>query len=157
MNHYYLLVDVGCLLIPLVASFYAPYPFYKQWLRFLKGASVVALFFLIWDEVFTRLGIWGFNPHYLLDWYIGHLPLEEVLFFYCIPFACVFTYFALRYLVKKNPLTRLHRLITSFLIVISLLFVFLSKGRLYPLVTEYFLAYFFCGAIFEKEICHGFI
>ena len=47
------------------------------------------------------MGIWGFNPQYLSGIYISNLPLEEVLFFFCIPFSCTFTYFALQYFFGK--------------------------------------------------------
>ena len=51
--------------------------------------------FIPWDVIFTINGIWGFNPDYFLNTKILSLPLEEWLFFICIPFACVFTHYAL--------------------------------------------------------------
>ena len=76
-----------------------------------------AIPFLIWDEYFTRLGIWGFNPDYLTGIYIGTLPLEEVLFFVCIPYACLFTYFALNHLISRDLLWQSHEIISSILTV----------------------------------------
>lgn len=150
-HYYYLLVDIGCLFIPLLFSFYPRHAFYKHWGRFFKVASAVALFFLIWDEIFTRLGVWGFNEDYLLGFRIGHLPLEELLFFYCIPFACVFTHFALRFLVKSNPLSFLEPYLSRFIISISVVFIILSKGRLYPLFTGIFALLFFVWCYWKKQ------
>jgi lycopene cyclase domain-containing protein len=50
---------------------------------------------------FTTLKVWGFNARYLLGLYVYNLPLEEILFFICIPFCCLFTYHAVT-LVKKS-------------------------------------------------------
>ena len=101
-NYLYLLIDLLCIAFPLIASFYRKAPFYKKW----KYASIAillpAVLFILWDELFTAMGIWGFNPNYVTGFGIGSLPIEEILFFICIPYACVFTYFALKYFIKKD-------------------------------------------------------
>lgn len=60
--------------------------------------------FIPWDVIFTINGIWGFNPDYFLNTKILSLPLEEWLFFICIPFACVFTHYALLLYFPKMKL-----------------------------------------------------
>ena len=90
----YLIIDLACVFIPLIASFYPKHPFYKHWLSFFKANIIITILFLIWDYAFTAMGVWGFNSEYLTGIFLGNLPLEEVLFFICIPFCCVFSYFA---------------------------------------------------------------
>jgi len=51
--------------------------------------------FIPWDVIFTLHEIWGFNDTYFLGLKLFSLPIEEWLFFICIPFACVFTHYAL--------------------------------------------------------------
>lgn len=46
----------------------------------------------MWDAIFTAKGIWGFNDKYVTGVTIFNLPVEEVMFFICIPFSCIFTY-----------------------------------------------------------------
>lgn len=93
MEHYtYLLIDLFTILIPFVFSFHPKLQFYKKWKVFFPGMSIVALIFLLWDEYFTAMGVWGFTPRYIMEIYLWDLPLEEILFFICIPYACVFTY-----------------------------------------------------------------
>ena len=75
---------------PFALSFDQKVAFYKEWRFVFLAALTVAVPFLIWDELFTQWGVWGFNPDYLLKVYLGHLPLEEVLFFVVIPYNFIF-------------------------------------------------------------------
>ncbi len=95
MKFTYLLINFLTVLIPFIYSFHPKIKFYKQWKSFLMAAVVVALIFISWDAYFTARGVWNFNPKYLIGLNIFGLPIEEILFFICIPFACVFTYFCL--------------------------------------------------------------
>ena len=134
-SYTYLLVNLSCIAIPLIASFYPKHPFYKDWSAFLKGNILTATLFIAWDAMFTQMGIWGFNKHYLIGFQIGNLPLEEILFFICIPFACVFSYFALKHLIKQNPLEKIQHSITRVLIVVFLLLAIFNYNKLYTSVT----------------------
>ncbi|UBM58896.1 lycopene cyclase domain-containing protein [Marinilongibacter aquaticus] len=107
MRHYlYLLIDLGCILVPFLFSFYRPRAFYKEWKCFFPANLFVAILFVFWDVHFTQIGVWGFNPDYLSGLYLFNLPVEEVLFFICIPYACTFTFFALNYIFPKNALAK---------------------------------------------------
>ena len=97
MNQYlYLILDLGSLSIPFLFSFHPKLAFNKMWPKLAKGLLVMMLFFIPWDVWFTASGYWGFNPDYLIGIDILGLPLEEWLFFICIPYACIFTHYALQ-------------------------------------------------------------
>jgi len=117
MKYTYLLINLGCILIPFLASFYPKFPFYKHWRSFFKANLLVALIFIIWDSYFVELGIWGFNPKYLTGVTLFNLPLEEILFFICIPYCCVFSFYALNILVKSDPLRRIAPYLTGGLFI----------------------------------------
>lgn len=57
--------------------------------------------FIPWDIIFTNNGFWGFNNIYISGFKLLNLPIEEWLFFICIPYACMFTHYSLRYFYPK--------------------------------------------------------
>lgn len=59
---------------------------------FLPAIAIVSFVFVIWDILFTRLGIWLFDKNYHLGVYVFNLPLEEYLWFLVIPFCGMFVY-----------------------------------------------------------------
>ena len=141
MDQYlYLFIDLACISIPFVASFHPKLNFYKEWKAYFPAMILVALFFLLWDEWFTRAGIWGFNDQYITGIKAGQLPLEEILFFICIPYACVFTYFSVKKLWINFPLKGQKQPIGFALLVFSFLVAALYFNKLYTFITFLLLA-----------------
>ena len=102
--HYlYLTVDLAVLAIPLALSFDRKVRFVRFWPALFPAIAVMMALFIPWDVAFTEQGVWGFNPAYLSGVWIAGIPLEEWLFFLCIPYACVFTYESLKHYVPNPP------------------------------------------------------
>lgn len=101
MWHLYLLLDLASLSIPFLFSFHPKIQFYKLWKYFFPAVIIMMMIFVTWDIIFTHLGYWGFNETYLSGYEIGNLPLEEWLFFICIPYACIFTIYSFKNLLPK--------------------------------------------------------
>jgi len=133
--HTYLLVNLLSISIPFIASFDKRLNFYKQWKYFIPGMILTLIFFVGWDIWFTHIGIWGFNERYLTGINIVNLPLEEWLFFIAIPYACVFTYDALNYLIKKDYFGKAAGWISWILLIILLLVGLLNLDKLYTSIT----------------------
>nr|WP_319400261.1 lycopene cyclase domain-containing protein [uncultured Carboxylicivirga sp.] len=134
-NFTYLIIDLGCIFIPFIASFYSKKPFYKELKFFIPANIFVGLLFVVWDHFFTKAGVWGFNSDYLTGLFIGALPIEEILFFFCIPYACVFTWFAIQYLFDRKILENSQSVISALLGVVLLLIGIASYERLYTFIT----------------------
>lgn len=150
-KYLYLTINTASIIVPFVASFYPKHPFYKNWKNFFIANFIVAFFFIVWDILFTHIGVWGFNDRYLIGLKIFNIPIEEVLFFFCIPYSSVFVYFALNYLVKKNPFEKFHSLITLFLILSLLITGLVFYNRLYTSVTFLFTALFLGYSYLKKR------
>ncbi|MDO6853781.1 lycopene cyclase domain-containing protein [Cellulophaga lytica] len=147
---FYLLINFACISIPFIASFYPKHAFYKKWGSFFKACIPVALFFIVWDYWFTAIGVWGFNKDYLSGIFFGELPLEEVLFFIAIPYACVFTYFAILFLIKNNPLQKIEKYITFTIIATCLITALFNLDKLYTCTTG-ILAVLFLVYLYYKK------
>ena len=101
MEYLYLWLNLGSFIIPFLFSFHPRLQFYKRWKGFFIGILVMMAIFIPWDVLFTNNGFWGFNDAYITGTRIFHLPIEEWLFFICIPYACIFTHYALHELFPK--------------------------------------------------------
>jgi lycopene cyclase domain-containing protein len=119
--------------------------FYKAWKALLLAILLPAILFIAWDELFTQLGIWGFNPRYHTGLKIASLPIEEILFFICIPFACLFTYNAFKNLSERSLFFSKHELLSFCLIIILAIAGIYHIDKAYTSITflalSFFLAY----------------
>ena len=123
MKFLYLALNILSLSIPFIYSFNKKMRFIRHWKAVLTSLTIVALFFLIWDAIFTVRGVWGFNPEYHLPFLILGMPIEEYLFFFCIPYASVFIHYSLAHFLPKLLLPR--KLVEYLTIGVILLIMYL--------------------------------
>jgi len=95
--HYtYFLILAASLAGPLALSFDKKVAFYKNWKYVFPAMVIPALLYIVWDIYFTEKGVWSFNEAYITGIKLYNLPLEEVLFFFIVPYCCVFIYACIR-------------------------------------------------------------
>lgn len=109
--------------------------YYKSFKALFPSIAIVGFFFIIWDILYTHLGIWGFNQRYLSGLYIANLPLGEWLFFIVIPFCCVFVYRVVLYVVKRNVWQKSAPRISNFLVGFCAAMAITFYDRWYTAVT----------------------
>lgn len=134
-NYLYLFLDIISILFPLAFSFHPKFDFSKKWKYLWPSIFATAMVFILWDIVFTEKGVWGFNPDYIIGIYLYNLPLEEILFFVCIPYACVFIYDSLNFLIKKDWLGEFAPNISAALCLLLVSIGLLNAQRSYTCVT----------------------
>ncbi len=127
---------------PLFKSFEEKIQYSSKWKFLFPGLLLSGAFFIVWDIWFTSIGIWKFNPDYVLGFFIGGLPIEEWLFFIVVPFSCVFIYEVMNYFVKRDVLANYSKIVTIILILISIIIAVLYRHQLYTVVTFSLLAIF---------------
>lgn len=136
MNALYLLLNLGSISIPFLFSFHPKLKFYKLWKALFLSLLLTMLIFIPWDVIFTKNGFWGFNDNYFLGLSILGLPVEEWLFFVCIPYACVFTHYALLYYFPNIKISKKNTLfISGILSTILLILTLLNTDKWYTLVN----------------------
>ena len=134
-KYLYLSIDLLSLLFPLLFSFYPKANFSNKWKYLWPSIMLTATVFILWDVLFTSMGVWGFNPRYLTGISFINLPIEEVLFFICIPYACIFTYEAVGYFIKKKPSDNFEQYVTYLLVFFLLTSGLLNLGKWYTAST----------------------
>jgi lycopene cyclase domain-containing protein len=135
MQATYLLINIFSALVPFLFSFYPAIRFDKQFKAFFAGNLIASLCFIAWDILFTAHRIWGFNDQYTLGYDLFNLPGEEVLFFICIPFACVFTYHCMNTFYTISWPAKIERAVVLALSGVLLTGGLVHIGKAYTAVT----------------------
>lgn len=135
MAYTYALVLFFTVIVCFIASFDKRVQFYRYFGVFLKAAIIVAVPFIAWDAWFTAKGVWWFDTQYTLGFTLAGLPIEEWLFFICIPFSCVFTYFCIDKFFKLESLLGFNNLIVFVSVIVCSVVALLHYQKTYTLVT----------------------
>ena len=104
MKYLNLWLNLGSFIVPFLFSFHPRLQFYKKWKSLAKALLIMMAVFIPWDILFTQNDFWGFNDAYITGYRFLDLPIEEWLFFICIPYACIFTHYSLLALFPKLSL-----------------------------------------------------
>ena len=130
----YLLINAVIIIFPLLLSFENKLKFYKKIPQLLISLIIVGIPFLIWDVFATARGDWGFNPSYTLNIKLLGLPIEEILFFFTVPYAILFLYETFLYYIPNNKQGIQYNL---FIIpsLLSFLSAYICSGKSYTLIV----------------------
>lgn len=119
----YLIILIASFILPLIMSFENNLQFYKQFKYIVPAITIIALIYINFDIFFTKMGIWGFNAKYHINYLIFGLPFEEILFFFIIPFASVFVNDVVLYYLHNIHLSKKFTKYMTILIIFILSFL----------------------------------
>ena len=133
--------------------------FYRSWKYVFPAIAITAFLFIFWDIVFTSLGVWSFNPNHVSPVNIFGIPLEEVLFFFVIPYASLFTYEVLKAYIKKDFPEYITRYLIGFLTTFLIIIAVTNFNHLYTFFSFTILAIllFFLQFVFKVSYLGRFI
>lgn len=64
--------------------------FWRHWRALLLGYAAVSLPWILLDALSHARGWWSYSPQHVSSIELLGLPIEEILFFFTVPFACMF-------------------------------------------------------------------
>ena len=134
--HYaYFILLLSTLIVPLTLSFDRKVRFITRWRSFIPAILIPAVIYIIWDFWFTDIGIWSFNPDFISGYYWIGLPLEEILFFFIVPYSCLFIYQCLSsWYPNLRPSWKADNLFLLIAIILLVAGIF-SLNHLYTCIT----------------------
>lgn len=156
-NHltYFLILGLS-LAGPLLLSFDKKVAFYKEWKYVLPASLAPAIFYIAWDMYFTYKGIWNFSAAYIQGTHIGFLPIEEVLFFFIVPYCCVFIYACIKAYFPQIKRSQTSDRILIGIALVLFLFGCIFYNRWYTASTFLFSALFIFWIFSAKKFFRSF-
>jgi lycopene cyclase domain-containing protein len=151
MSLYFILL-IASAGIPVLLSFDKRLRFYTKWRFVFPSIFIVAAVYIFFDSIFTKNGVWGFNPNYLSGIYFLGLPLEEILFFIAIPYASLFLHYAfIEYFPQIELTTTTSKLITYLLLALSFILVVLNTEKTYTFYVFIKVGLVLLFSLFDKN------
>jgi len=106
MNIEYLLFDLFIFFLSTLSIFVVKGTRYPQLRPAFFAILSVSIPYIVWDALVTGWW-WEFNSRYTLGFSLGPLPVEEVLFFFVVPWSCLIIWENLKELVTGRVTAQL--------------------------------------------------
>lgn len=121
----YLIFNILISIFPFILSFDRKVAFWRKWPYLIFSIIVTDLIFVTWDSIVTGIGHWSFNEDHLTGIWVLGIPMEELMFFITVPYACVFTFEVIRAYLKdwEVPFSRpVNFVLAAVLVIMALIF-----------------------------------
>ena len=139
-SYTYLLIDFLTVIVCFTFSFNKRIRFDRHFAAFAMSAALTGVPLIAWDIWFAHEGVWWFNTTYTIGITVLGLPVEEWLFFICIPFSSVFTFYCIDTFARLIVPLKYNAYITCTAMTCCLAAAAVFHDRLYTLVVASFTA-----------------
>ena len=132
MKYEYLIFNIIVLSGPLFFGSLKQFYFLDKLKYALLSISISAIPFLLWDAAVTERH-WFFANEYTLGFRVFGLPFEEILFFFTVPYACLFTwqmvkkYLTVTKLTDESSSNKIGWIISSVFLLVSIIAIIIGK------------------------------
>ena len=140
---------------PLLASWDKRFKYASKFKYLFPSIFITATFFIVWDIIFTKNGVWGFSEVHTSNINLLYLPVEEWLFFIIIPFSCVFIYESVKYFFTLDRYNKISRNILMGLGVVLITTSLLNIDRSYTFWNFLFCGLFLIYSTMKKRDYHA--
>jgi len=155
--HYtYLLILIGSIIGPLALSFDTKVAFYKTWKYLFPAMVLPAAFYIGWDILFTKNGVWSFSADHIVGYSFQGLPMEEILFFFVVPYCCVFIYACIRSYFPSMSDSNASRMVFAILSLAFITVALLNSDRAYTYFTGLFAGGFMLLVLLLRTVFNAF-
>ncbi len=114
MKWVYLCFDLVIGSVGLWASFRYKLNTHIRSRQMIRAFCMVGVPFIVWDVFAAKSGHWSFNDVYTLGVRVLGLPIEELLFFIVVPFACMVVWDGVEKYVEDSGFLSGHMIIACF-------------------------------------------
>lgn len=150
-NLTYILLLLVYLVIPVLLSSQKRVRFVFQ-LRYLLPAIIFSgAIFVIWDQRFTELGIWSFNPDYLTGIELQKVPVEEWLSFLIIPLTSTYIYEWLKIRFEKFEKPNAFVALSLFVFIASGILAYTFRKNLFSFFTFFLMTIYLGYTVFRNR------
>lgn len=118
---------------------------------FIPAIVFTGAVFIIWDNRFTQIGIWSYNPEYLSGKQILSLPWEIWLYYVVISWVSLFVYEWVKLNFSRFEMANVAVAVSLILLVVFGLIAFFSRQRIYTFFTFFLLAIYFGYTLFRNR------
>ena len=146
-------VMIFTILGPFALSFDKKVHFYTYFTSLFKSILPISFLFILWDILFTKNQIWGFTKEYISTIKLINLPIEEVLFFILVPFACIFIYEVVKHYFPNLKVSVFIKPFNIIFIVLGIVLIVNGIGNWYTCsaVSTGILLVLIFGVLLKKE------
>lgn len=104
MDHFqYLGLMAACAALTLPLELFYRAGVWSRPARLLRVVAPPLVIFSLWDVVAIGHGLWRYDRRYITGWYLpGHLPVEEVVFFFVVPVCSILAFQAVRATLERD-------------------------------------------------------